>query len=304
MIENPRTGAELVWRVPGTGTLPIVDGTQLAVPAGQVAVLVRDATPLASFCPGEHVLSATDMPGMIPGAEGFEAEIYYVNTASPVTLKWGMHIPYREPGTAPREPGQVRTYGTIDIHVADPWQFILYHVERQGVPAGTGAVDHQQVQGRIRDAITQAMSALLRELTLPTGDHAARCQEVADGMRHALAAPLAAMGATCSSLTVLGLERPSPIDPGHPLPGHGFLIFGGTSAPAPASGGLAHALAATTAMHATADVLTLPEAAAYLRLPEPEVLALIEAGQLQVRKIGSQYRILRHKLDGWLAQHE
>ncbi|MBN1657843.1 MAG: helix-turn-helix domain-containing protein, partial [Anaerolineae bacterium] len=127
-----------------------------------------------------------------------------------------------------------------------------------------------------------------------------------------LDAPLAAMGVVCRSLTILALERPSPIDPGHPAPGWGFLTFGGTQPPAPLSEGFSLSQAMRAAMQdragqpgvptTPAEIMTLPEAAAYLHMPEAEVLALIESGQIKARKIGAGYRIARQKLDGWLAQ--
>ncbi|MBN1138627.1 MAG: SPFH domain-containing protein [Anaerolineae bacterium] len=278
--------------------------------------LVHDGIALASFCPGEHVLSATDLPQAAQEADGLEAEIYYVNTAICVLLKWGMQIPYLEPGTTFREPDQVRSYGTIDIHIVDHGKFITFHVERPGELAGAQACDHKQVQGWIREAITQAMSLALRELTWPTGEHPARYQEVADRVQRGLDAPLAAMGAVCRSLTILGIERRSSIDPGHPMPGKGLLTFGGTQDPALLSGGFSLSPAVKAAMQAavgqpagqpdapvtTADIMTLAEAAAYLQMPEVEALALIESGQIEARKIGAHYRIIRQKLDRWLAQ--
>jgi excisionase family DNA binding protein len=48
--------------------------------------------------------------------------------------------------------------------------------------------------------------------------------------------------------------------------------------------------------------MTLDQAAAYLHLPEAQLLALIEAGEIKARKIGSEYRMIRQALDRWLAQ--
>jgi len=43
--------------------------------------------------------------------------------------------------------------------------------------------------------------------------------------------------------------------------------------------------------------MTTAEAAAYLKVSEADVIALIEAGDLKARKIGSQYRIGKAVLD-------
>jgi len=42
-------------------------------------------------------------------------------------------------------------------------------------------------------------------------------------------------------------------------------------------------------------------AAAYLRVSEAELLGLIEAGEIQARKIGDDYRLMRQVLKAWLG---
>ncbi|MCC7451292.1 MAG: helix-turn-helix domain-containing protein [Anaerolineae bacterium] len=45
------------------------------------------------------------------------------------------------------------------------------------------------------------------------------------------------------------------------------------------------------------EVFTLPEAARYLKISEQDVLQLIRSGELRARRIGSEYRIHRDRLD-------
>jgi excisionase family DNA binding protein len=49
------------------------------------------------------------------------------------------------------------------------------------------------------------------------------------------------------------------------------------------------------------EVLTLAEAAAYLRVPEEEILQLVGPSGLPGRKIGSEWRFLRSALQHWLC---
>ena len=51
-----------------------------------------------------------------------------------------------------------------------------------------------------------------------------------------------------------------------------------------------------------ADVLTLSEAAAYLRLPEDEVLRLIEEQSLPARRAGKEWRFLKAAIQEWLSR--
>jgi excisionase family DNA binding protein len=50
-----------------------------------------------------------------------------------------------------------------------------------------------------------------------------------------------------------------------------------------------------------ADVLTLNEAAAYLRLAEPDVLRLIQEQGLPARQVGAEWRFLKTAIQQWLS---
>lgn len=50
------------------------------------------------------------------------------------------------------------------------------------------------------------------------------------------------------------------------------------------------------------EVLTLPEAAAYLRLSEAEVLRLIDEQELPMRQVGKELRFLKSAIQEWLAR--
>jgi len=48
------------------------------------------------------------------------------------------------------------------------------------------------------------------------------------------------------------------------------------------------------------EVLTLSEAAAYLRLPEADVLRLVEEQALPARRLGNEWRFLKSAIQDWL----
>jgi excisionase family DNA binding protein len=52
---------------------------------------------------------------------------------------------------------------------------------------------------------------------------------------------------------------------------------------------------------AVSEVMNLAEAAAYLKVGEADVQALIDEGQIKAKKIGTQYRISRKVIDNYLA---
>jgi excisionase family DNA binding protein len=53
-----------------------------------------------------------------------------------------------------------------------------------------------------------------------------------------------------------------------------------------------------------AEVLTLFEAAQYLRVPEAEILELVRGRDLPGRRIGDQWRFLKAALQDWLRSAE
>jgi excisionase family DNA binding protein len=58
---------------------------------------------------------------------------------------------------------------------------------------------------------------------------------------------------------------------------------------------------AQAAAAAVPEVMTLAEAAAYMRVGEDDVLAIIDAGELPARKIGANYRISKKAIDDYLS---
>jgi excisionase family DNA binding protein len=50
------------------------------------------------------------------------------------------------------------------------------------------------------------------------------------------------------------------------------------------------------------EVLTLAEAAAYLRLPEAEVLRMVREQHLPARQVGTEWRFLKPAIRAWLSQ--
>ncbi len=55
---------------------------------------------------------------------------------------------------------------------------------------------------------------------------------------------------------------------------------------------------------AAPEVLTLPEAAAFLRVGEPELAAALERGEVPARRLGEEWRLSRTALLAWLGGEE
>lgn len=50
------------------------------------------------------------------------------------------------------------------------------------------------------------------------------------------------------------------------------------------------------------DVLTLPEVAAFLRVPDDAIMTLIANGSLPAQRIGSEWRLLKQAVVEWLRR--
>lgn len=60
--------------------------------------------------------------------------------------------------------------------------------------------------------------------------------------------------------------------------------------------------AAAAAPAAVPDIMTISEAAAYMRVGEEDVLAVIKSGELKAKKIGANYRIAKVAIDEFLSK--
>lgn len=77
---------------------------------------------------------------------------------------------------------------------------------------------------------------------------------------------------------------------------------GGQRAPSPMPFTAPFLMRAPLAAAAAPSVMTLAEAAAYLRASEQDVLDLIDDGKLPAARVGGAYRIARRAIDDYLAE--
>ena len=118
----------LVWRYPPDN---LVWGTQVIVNQSQEAVFFKGGAALDVLGPGTHTLRTANIPllkGLIAAPFGgetpFAAEIYYVNKAVNLDVKWGTNnpIPILDPKFNVFLP--VRAFGQFGIQVADSKAFV------------------------------------------------------------------------------------------------------------------------------------------------------------------------------------
>lgn len=112
-----------VWKHPNA---EIGTWTQLIVNESQEAVLFKGGQALDLFSPGRHTLETANIPLLrnlvnIPfgGSSPFAAEVWYVNKASTLNIKWGTPTPIQLQDPKYNVLIPVRSFGQFGIKVSD-----------------------------------------------------------------------------------------------------------------------------------------------------------------------------------------
>ena len=344
VIEAPNQGlADIVVRVPQSGSGDFQLGSQVIVRESQTAVFFRDGKALDSFGAGRHTITTANLPLITnllerifsSGKNIFTAEVYFVNRREFLEQKWGTPEPIT---LRDKDLGMVRlrAFGNYSMQVSDPQLFVTKIVGTQGLYQTT------QIDAYLRGVIISRMTDVLASSGASFLDLPALFDELSAGIKARLADDFAAQGITLKQMFIQSVspteETQKAIDERASMGAIGnmqaYLQYKAARAlgdAAQAGGGDAGSLtgaglglgagvglggvmaqamtqamaagqqqAAAAPAAAAPDVMTTAEAAAYLKVSEADVLALIEAGDLKARKIGSQYRIGRATLDEFL----
>ena len=344
VIEAPNQGlADIVVRVPQSGSGDFQLGSQVIVRESQTAVFFRDGKALDSFGAGRHTITTANLPLITnllerifsSGKNIFTAEVYFVNRREFLEQKWGTPEPIT---LRDKDLGMVRlrAFGNYSMQVSDPQLFVTKIVGTQGL------YQTAQIDAYLRGVIISRMTDVLASSGASFLDLPALFDELSAGIKARLADDFAAQGITLKQMFIQSVspteETQKAIDERASMGAIGnmqaYLQYKAARAlgdAAQAGGGDAGSLtgaglglgagvglggvmaqamtqamaagqqqAAAAPAAAAPDVMTTAEAAAYLKVSEADVLALIEAGDLKARKIGSQDRIGRATLDEFL----
>lgn len=270
------------------------------------------------------------------GNNVFTAEVYFVNMREFTDLKWGTPQPISlrdsELGFA-----RVRGFGQYTIQIAEPKRFVDQIVGAQGLYQTSQIEDYLRntiisnitdvlgenmtsifdlpklmdelgaaVKAKATDAFA-AMGIALKQLLVvsitPTDETAKAIDERASmgaiGNMDAYMKYKAAraMGDAANNPAGGGAAAGVGLGAGMGVgAGMAGMILQSMQTPTPAA-----APAAGAAASAVPAVMTLEEAAAYLKVSTADVQAAIEAGDLKAKKIGAQYRIAKDAIDAYLA---
>ena len=161
----------LVWKH------PVEDfnmGSQLIVHESQEAIFFRDGKALDLFGSGRYTLSTQYLPGLenlykLPTntTEYFHSEVYFINTAVIMGIKWGTDSKVRVLDPATGIPLELGASGEFNIKVTDARKLLLKVVGTTGgltsndVIEETGGVDIKAMSGKFRALIMNKVKSIL-----------------------------------------------------------------------------------------------------------------------------------------------
>jgi excisionase family DNA binding protein len=313
----------------------IKNGAQLIVRESQQVQFVYLGEFGDTFGPGKHTLTTDNIPVLtklkswkygfnVP----FKADVYYLNTRLFTGNKWGTANPIM---MRDEELGVVRAraFGTYDFRIVDPKLFL------KEVAGSDHNFRVDEFADTMRSRIVSAFADALASAKIPVFDVASRYTELGDALLPLLNPMLAAKyGIGLSSFIIENVSVPPEVEQaidkrssmnvvGNLNDYIKFQMAQGMEKGG-GSGGAATELAVGlsiaqqimqqqgmpgAAAHGAAgaavvlpDLLAPADVAKALGVPEADVMAIIDSGELAAKKIGSSYRIKKASLDEYLAR--
>jgi excisionase family DNA binding protein len=280
----------------------------------------------------------TDLIGKATsGRTPFTAEVYFVSMREFLDEKWGTAepIPLRD---ADLGLVRLRAFGTFSLQIQDPALFVNKIVGAQGMyqtsqisrflrgiivakltdllgELGKGLFDlpalYDEIGGGTRAKVQDDFANVGIQLKTLYVNSISPTEETAKAIDER-----ASMGAIGDMQAYLQFQAARGIrdaaqaggGEGGGLAGAGVGLGAGVgmgAAMAQMISGAAGAQGDQTAREAAAaavpEIMTLSEAASYIRVGEEDVLAIIQSGELKAKKIGTSYRISKSAIDEYLS---
>ncbi len=332
---------QMVVRVPEVGPGDFRIGSAVNVRESQAAVFYRDGKALDVFHAGRHHITTANIPLLVgllklgtSGRNVFTAEVYFVNLIEFTDWKWGTPEPItlrdQDFGIV-----RLRAFGNYSLQITDPQLFVTKIVGTGGVYRTS------EIQDFLRGMIVARFTDLLGESKIPALDLPAMQDEIGAGVRAKLSDEFDAFGLALKTFFLQNISMPDEVqkaidqrasmgaigdmqrftqyqaaqamrdaaqqEGGGGLAGAGLGLGAGAGLGAMMGQAMGQAMQGgqqaegESARPSAPDIMTLSEAAAYMRVGEEDVLEVIKSGELKAKKIGSSYRISKQAIDEFLS---
>ena len=303
----------------------IKNGAQLIVRESQQAQLVYLGEFGDRFGPGRHTLATDNIPLLTKLASwkyGFEspfkADVYFLSTRLFTGNKWGTTNPVmmhdRDLGVV-----RLRAYGTYDFRIVDPRRFL------KDVAGSDRDFRLDEFDGTMRSRVVSVFGDALASARIPVFDVASRYRELGEALLPLVNPVVSAKyGLEVTSFVVENVSVPPEveraIDKRTSMMAVGnlndYVKFQIAQGLEKGKGGGAGGMATELAMGLSiaqqimqqhggfgspTQLLSPADVATALGVPESDVIAIIESGELTAKKIGASYRVTRSAVDAYLA---
>ena len=269
------------------------------------------------------------------GRTPFTAEVYFVNMREYLDQKWGTSEPIALRDT---DLGLVRlrAFGTFSLQVQDPALFVNKIVGGQGIyetpqitrflrgiviakmtdllgELGKGLFDlpalYDEIGAGTKAKVQDDFANLGVQLKTLYVNSISPTEETARAIdERASMGAIGDMNKYMQYQTALGIrEAAQSGGEAGSMTGAGVGLGAGVGMGAAMAQAMSQSMASdaqrpsTAAPAAVPDIMTLSEAAAYMRVGEEDVLAVIQSDELKAKKIGSNYRISKKAIDEFLS---
>ncbi len=200
----------LAWKYPSE---ELATWTQLIVNESQTAYLVRGGIYEGPFGAGRHTLSTENLPLLTAAMSlpfgrrsPFSAEVWYVNRATKLDIKWGTQDPIQLQDPQYKVMVPLRAYGQYGITISDPKIFLNKLVGTLSLFSSN--IVSQYFRGvlttRIKTEIANAIATRgISILTIAT-----QLEELSALLQEALTPSLGEYGVTLLNFTVMSINAP------------------------------------------------------------------------------------------------
>lgn len=332
---------QMVVRVPETGSGDFRIGSAVNVRESQAAVFYRDGKAMDVFKAGRHHITTANVPllaGLFKlvasGKDIFTAEAYFVNLVEFTDWKWGTPEPIT---LRDADFGiiRLRAFGNYSTQITDPQLFVTKIVGTGGV------YRTNDIQNFLRGMIISRFTDILGESKIPALDLPAMQDEIGAAVRAKLSDEFDALGLVLKTFFLQNISMPEEVqkaidqrasmgaigdmqkftqyqaaqamrdaaqqEGGGGLAGAGLGLGAGAGLGAMMGQAMGQAMqggqqgGGQDQAASGSNVMTLSEAATYMRVGEEDVLEVIKSGELKAKKIGSSYRISKDAIDEFLS---
>ena len=270
------------------------------------------------------------------GRTPFTAEVYFVNMREFLDEKWGTSepIPLRD---ADLGLVRLRAFGAFSMQVQDPAMFVTKIVGAQGIyqtsqitrflrsiivakltdlmgELGKGLFDlpalYDEIAAGARAKVQDDFANVGIQLKTLYVNSISPTEETARAIdERAQMGAIGDMEAYMKFQTARGIRDAAQAGGGGGLAGAGVGLGAGMGMGAAMASMITQTSSEQGGQQAPAgatkeaipEIMTLSEAAAYIRVGEEDVLSIIQAGELKAKKIGTNYRISKKAIDEYLS---